>query len=62
MKKKYLNPVMDIYAVHPSTLLAGSLLAGDQSDPTMATELDTESLFAGDGSLFADDGLVNFSE
>ena len=40
MKKEYMKPVMDIYLVSPSPLLAGSLNAGDQNDPTMAPEFD----------------------
>ena len=40
MKKEYMKPVTDIYLVAPSTVLADSMNAGDQTNPTMAPEFD----------------------
>ena len=40
MKKDYQKPEIEVYLVSPSELLAGSMNAGDQQDPTMAPEFD----------------------
>ena len=40
MKKQYITPEMSVHPMPSSTLLAGSLPANGQQDPTMAPEFD----------------------
>ena len=36
MKKSYIKPEMMVYHLHSMQILAGSINAGDQTDPSMA--------------------------
>ena len=44
MKKTYIEPEVSLFEVSFASLLAGSLNADDQSDPTMAPMFDNDEL------------------
>ena len=59
MKKEYIIPEISIYPLSTSELLAGSLPAGGQANPTMAPELDLESLLLDDELAIPGNDFVN---
>ena len=62
MKKEYITPEISIYLLAKPELLAGSMLAGDQGNPTMAPEFDLESLLPDDGLATPGNEFMNFAE
>ena len=52
MKKTYIEPEMSLCEVSFAPLLAGSLSADDQSDPTMAPVFDDEFELAAGFEVF----------
>ena len=42
MRKTYIKPTSELIVINPVQLLAGSLNAGDQSDPSLGRELDLD--------------------
>ena len=57
MKKKYIIPQSTIILLEPTHLMAGSLNAGDQSDPSLIQEV-----FNSDFTYSGDDFIDQFSE
>ncbi|MBQ9677805.1 MAG: hypothetical protein IJV44_06685 [Prevotella sp.] len=42
MRKTYIKPTSELFVINPVQLLAGSLNASDQSDPSLGRELDLD--------------------
>lgn len=42
MRKTYIKPTSELFVINPVQLLAGSLNAGDQSDPSLGREPDLD--------------------